>query len=310
MRELVGLHGHPVFLRRDAIAHGYDDKALYAAQRDRQIARVRHGAYTCAQAWAAADEVERHRLRSFAVLEVHGPGVALSHTSAVVMHGLPVWGADLTHVHITRFDNGTTRRCHDLKYHCGELPQSDLTTIPGGHNATQVARAVVEHASIASVEAGMTTLDAYLQGLPVDPVNEVRGRLAGWPGMRRVRVTLGLARKGAESVGESRLRYLCWEFHIPEPALQVPIHDATSKLVGTCDFEWREHRLLGEFDGKVKYSKFLRPNETPSDAVFREKKREDRIREASGFSVIRFTWSDLCERENTARRLRRALGLS
>lgn len=310
MKELIGLHGHPVFLRRDAIAHGYDDKELNAALRDKRIARVRHGAYTCGQAWEAADEVEQHRLRSFAVLQVHGSGVALSHTSAVAMHGLPVWGADLTKVHLTRFDDGTTRTNHDVEYHRGTLPRSDLVVIEGGHHATQIARAVVEHASVVGVEAGMTTVDAYLGAHPAQAVEAVRDRMSGWPGMRRVRITLGLARPGAQSVGESRLRYLCWEHHLPEPELQVSIYDATGQLLGDCDFAWRRHKLLGEFDGKVKYSTLLRPNETASDAVFREKRREDRIREASGCSMIRFTWADLYEREATARRLRRALGLA
>ena len=310
MRELIGLRGHPVFLRRDALAHGYDDKDLNAAQRDNWIARVRHGAYTCARAWAAADDVEKHRLRSFAVLAAHGPGVALSHTSAVVMHGLPVWGADLTHVHITRFDEGRTRKSHDVEYHRGTLLPGDLVTIAGGHPSTQIARAVIEHASVVSVEAGMTTMDAYLRVHPAEAIEVVRDRLSGWPGMRHVRITLGLARRGAESVGESRLRYLCWEYHLPEPELQLPIYDATGQLLGFCDFAWRGHKVLGEFDGKVKYSTLLRAQETPSDALFREKRREDRVREATGYSMILFTWGDLYEREATARRLRRALGLA
>jgi hypothetical protein len=309
MHELVGLHGHPVFLRRDALARGYDDKSLRSAQRDRWIIRVRHGAYTAAQIWSAADERERHRLRAFAVLETHGPGVALSHTTAVVLHGLPVWGANLDQVHITRLDGGTTRCCHDVTYHRGFLLDEQLTGIAGGHRATDLARAVLEHATLVDIESGLTTLDAYLNQHPVAAVERVRDQFVGWPGSQHVRIALGLARKGAESVGESRLRYLCWEYHLPEPELQVPIFDRFGQLVGVSDFAWRERRVLGEFDGKVKYSKHLRSNEDPHDAVFREKRREDRLREASGYSMIRFTWADLFERDRTASRLKLALGL-
>ena len=51
-------------------------------------------------------------------------------------------------------------------------------------------------------------------------------------------------------------------------------------------------RLLGEFDGAVKYGRLLRPGESPGDAVVREKRREDGLREL-GFDMIRWGWSDL-----------------
>lgn len=309
MHELVGLHGHPVFLRRDALARGYDDKSLRTAQRDQRIVRVRHGAYTSAQVWGDADELSQHKLRALAVLETHGEGVALSHTSSVVMHGLPVWDADLTRVHVTRLDGGTTRKCHDIRYHRGALSEAELAVVAGRHRTTRIERAVVEHATVVSIESGLTTVDAYLNGHPAEPVQRARDQFSGWPGMRHVRITLSLARKGAGSVGESRLRYLCWEYHLPEPELQVPVYDEAGRLVGISDFAWKEHQLFGEFDGKVKFSKYLKSGETPSDAVFREKRREDRIREASGFSIIRFTWADLFDRDRTASRLRKALGL-
>ena len=310
MDELIGLHGHPVFLRRDALGRGYDDKALRSALRSGRIARVRHGAYTSAEIWSVADEVERHRLLSSAVLEVHGPGAVLSHTSAVAAHGLPVWGADLKRVHLTRLDGRTTRRCLDVRYHRGLLADDTLVDLGGGHRATSAARAVLEHAMLVGIEPGLTTLDAYLNTQSVAAVQEVRDQMAGWPGAQHVRITLGLARKGAESIGETRMRYLCWENHLPEPQLQVPIHDRDGRLLGVSDFAWLDHRVLGEFDGKVKYTQYLQPGESPGDAVFREKQREDLIREATGCSVLRFVWADLYDRRRTAQRLRRALGLA
>lgn len=67
---------------------------------------------------------------------------------------------------------------------------------------------------------------------------------------------------------------------------------------------WREQRLLGEFDGKVKYGRLLRSGEEPGDAVFREKRREDRLRELTGFSMVRITWGDLYRPAETAARIR------
>ena len=48
------------------------------------------------------------------------------------------------------------------------------------------------------------------------------------------------------------------------------------------DFYWKRCRHVGEFDGKMKYEKYLRPGETPADCVFREKRREDRSGRGAG----------------------------
>ena len=50
--------------------------------------------------------------------------------------------------------------------------------------------------------------------------------------------------------------------------------------------------MLGEFDGRVKYGRLLRPGQEPGDAVFEEKRREDAIRD-EGWGVVRWVWSDL-----------------
>ena len=57
---------------------------------------------------------------------------------------------------------------------------------------------------------------------------------------------------------------------------------ATASSIGIADFYWKECRHLGEFDGKAKYEKYRRPGETAADCVFREKRREDRMRRAAG----------------------------
>jgi hypothetical protein len=50
--------------------------------------------------------------------------------------------------------------------------------------------------------------------------------------------------------------------------------------------------VKGEFDGKIKYQKLLRPDETASDRVFREKRPEDAMR-ADLRGMSRFIWSDV-----------------
>lgn len=71
------------------------------------------------------------------------------------------------------------------------------------------------------------------------------------------------------------------------------------------DFGWERQRTLGEFDGKVKYGRLLRLGETAGDAVYREKAREDMLRDF-GWEVVRWTWDDLSRPAVLADRLARA----
>lgn len=310
MFEMSHLHPHRVFLRREALAAGFDDRDLERSLRAGEIARVRHGAYTAYDVWNAADEFERHRLRSHAVLATHDDSTVLSHTSAAIMHGLPTWDGDLARVHLTRLDRRTDRVCHDVRYHRGELPEGHVVRLGHDRLITTAPRACIDHASISSVESGLVTLDAFLNangGRGLEQLRSVHAIRHRWPGARRLQITLRLMRAGAESVGETRLRFLCWERGLPEPELQVRVLDPSGALVGVTDFGWNNRSLLGEFDGRVKYEQLRRSGESPSDALFREKKREDRIRELTGSPVIRFVWADLYHRDATAARIRHAL---
>ena len=67
---------------------------------------------------------------------------------------------------------------------------------------------------------------------------------------------------------------------------------ASGGVVGRTDFAWEEQRVVGEFDGRIKYGRLLRPGQDPGDAVFEEKRREDAIRD-EGWGVVRWVWSDL-----------------
>lgn len=312
MDDLFNLHDHGVFLRREALANGYDDQTLRRALHLHLIHRVRHGAYVDARLWDGANERERYRLRCYAVLASHGPeSVALSHTSAVVMHGIDTWEPDLSRVHVTRLDGHTARNSSDVRYHYGAI---EPTGIVHAHGAVMTARtrAALEHASLVDIPHGVVTLDALLNVDPAlaEELRETYARVSGWPNMATLQVTARLARIGGESVGESIARVFMWTHHLPEPVLQYHVLDSASgKHLGTCDFCWPDHQLLGEFDGRVKYGRLLKPGQSAGDAVFAEKRREDRIREETGWPMIRFCWDDILNHPHrTAERLRRALG--
>ena len=85
--------------------------------------------------------------------------------------------------------------------------------------------------------------------------------------------------------------------------VQYEVRSADGALLGTTDWGWPEHGLLGEFDGRVKYGRLLRPGQDAGDVVFAEKRREDLLREASGHRMVRLIWSDLGRPRLTADRV-------
>lgn len=305
MDELTSLHAHGVFLRREALAAGYSDRDLARERRTGSVARVRHGAYVNGQVWESADDAFRHRLLTHAVVLSHPSGVVASHVSAAALHGLDLWGSDLQRVHVVKPSATGGRRHLGVAYHDTMVGPAQLVD---GTAVVSRASAAVGAAMCGSVEAGLVVLDAAYRdgGCSRTDLLEVVEAMAGWPGAARLQITLRLAQPGSESVGESRCRYLFWRYRIPRPHLQYPVYDGTT-LVGTADFAWPESGVLGEFDGKVKYRELLRPGQDPSDVVFREKVREDRMREVTGFRFIRITWGDLQRPLATAERVRRAL---
>jgi hypothetical protein len=66
---------------------------------------------------------------------------------------------------------------------------------------------------------------------------------------------------------------------VPSPDLQPRVHRRDGTVIGRADFGWETFRTLGEFDGRVKYGRLLRTGQEPGDAVFREKRREDELRD-------------------------------
>ncbi|MGN6129759.1 MAG: type IV toxin-antitoxin system AbiEi family antitoxin domain-containing protein [Nocardioidaceae bacterium] len=306
LRALVAMRGF--FTRAEAFAEGYDDKSIARALRNRLWVRVRVGAYTLPEHWEAVDPSERHLIRAHAVLHRLGDSVALSHTSAALDHGLSLWDPDLSLVHVTRLDGAAGRTQSGVQHHEGFCVPSDLER-RHGHLVVNAARAALETASISGDERGVVVLDSYLhRGGSRELLEATYPLLERWPHSRSLQIPIRLADGGAESAGESRGRYLLYTQHIPMPELQYEVRDRNGVLLGTCDFGWPAHHLLGEFDGKVKYGRLLRPGEDAGDAVFREKVREDRLREATGWGMVRLVWADLATPAATAARVRRLLG--
>lgn len=305
MDELLMLHEHPVFLRREALEFGYNDRALSSALRDRQLHRIRQGAYTSYAVWQTASEEERHLFRCAAVVLTHGRRVALSHTSAALVHGLRLHEADLTRVHVTRLDQGAGYTTSDIVYHEGLWTPDDVFQTDD-LLLTSPARAALESASLQGIPQGLVTLDSALDLDLADEADLSREFkfMLQWPHTQHLQVTVRLTRRGAQSHGESLTRHMFWTQHVPEPQLQFHVYDENGILIGITDFAWPDYGVLGEFDGRIKYGRLLKPGDSIEEVVFREKQREDLLREVTGCFMVRFIWKDLALPVSTCRRVR------
>lgn len=295
------------FLRRHAIDAGLTDAALRRAVRSGELARIRVGAYVDGPTWRAASLRQQHCLLMRAVHLTHLGRVAFSHHSAAVLHGMELWDVDLRSVHVTRSDGTEGRHSAGITHHQGLLLPEHVQTVDG-LPVVSAARAALESASLVDVERGLVVVESGLRSGLFD-LPELRCRydeIKGWPGSLGLQLVLGLADERHGSLAETRLHHLIWRAALPPAVPQYEIYDGDT-LIATVDFAWPDLGVILEFDGKVKYEKYLRDGESPADAVFREKRREDRIREVTGWVVVRVTWWDLQHPEQLVARIRRAL---
>ncbi|MGH3350188.1 MAG: type IV toxin-antitoxin system AbiEi family antitoxin domain-containing protein [Nocardioides sp.] len=287
---------------------GYAKRDITRMARSGEWHRIRRGAYAPGTTWLELDPVARHQIRARAVMRSLGDPVALSHTSGVVAHGIDVWNLPLDRVHVTRLDGGAGRIEGDVVHHEGFSLDHEVVTADR-MNAVLPERCVLEAASRVDTETAWCLLDAGLRSgaFDRDRLEEAYRILEHWPFMHRVRSLVPFADGRSGSIGESRGKHLFRTFGLPQPELQYEVRRADGSLAGVTDWAWPEFGLLGEFDGRIKYGRLLKPGQEPGDVVFEEKRREDELRELTGFLMIRLIWSDFANPARTAARLSRAL---
>jgi len=309
MTELLPLEAlASVFLRADALEAGYKDREIASLVRGGEWHRLRRGAYVLTEIWQQAGQGERHALMARAVVKQAKTDGVLSHVSALPEFAAPLWNLQLDTVHLTRRDQRSGRAEAGVRQHRGLLLPEDVC-VRRGVEVTSATRTAIDITTVTTAEASLAVVNHLLHAA-LTTVDEIRARYAPMernPFTLRTDLVLRLADGRIESVGESRFFFQCYRAGLPAPEPQYVICDTQGREVARLDFAWPEHRLWIEFDGRAKYTQHARPGETVADVVLREKRREDLVRELTGWRCIRVTWADL---ENPARlfaRIRAAL---
>ncbi|OZF39649.1 hypothetical protein CH294_05220 [Rhodococcus sp. 14-2483-1-1] len=279
--------------RSDALARGTSDAELQRYCRTRAWRRLRPGRFVSRTQFDSLTTEEKHRVIAEAVFDATtSPDAVVSHVSAAVFHGLDVWNADLSRVHITRNRaRGGGRSSAVRSLHTSPYTDEEVTTFDGVL-VTGLARTVADCARTLPFETAVCIADvaARTAGVTVEQIVAVLDSCPNHPGNRMARKVARFMDGRSESVGESRTRVLLHHLgHTPQ--LQVPITDSRG-FVGRVDFDLPEIETVLEFDGKVKYARYVPEGRSAADVVWEEKRREDRIR-ATGRQVVRIAWADL-----------------
>ncbi|TCK26180.1 type IV toxin-antitoxin system AbiEi family antitoxin domain-containing protein [Pseudonocardia endophytica] len=313
------VHIPDVVLRSELLVAGWSPDEIRRMVTRGDLRRLGRGTYTTAGP-APADRRVEHVLRVRAVVRRLDPTAVVSHASAAAVHGLPCWGLPLDRVVVTRARVSGARRSAELLVRAAPLPDHDVTSVmlPGDAGTLRVtapARTVVDVARTYGFEQAVVVADAALARPrrdvpPLVTPDELVAAVAdagGRPGAAAARRVATFADGRSGSPGESRSRVAMDAAGLAVPVLQYEIRDAVGVHVATVDFAWPERRTVGEFDGKIKYGRLLRPGEEPGDAVYREKLREDAIR-AEGWTVVRWRWQEIRPFTPVLARLRPRLG--
>ncbi|QII08228.1 hypothetical protein BH93_25090 [Rhodococcoides fascians A25f] len=287
--------------RSEALADGHADHQLRALYERDGWERLVNGVYVPSSRLAGLTEHERHRLLIAAVFPTIAEGSAVSHRSAALLHGLPLPSGRFDKVHVTRHHRGGGRTNATVVVHCAPWVPS---VIVDGIHATSLARTVVDLARTEELLSAVIAGDVALKRCDPKELDAELQRARGWKGVAQARRAVNLMDGRSENPGESQSRLILRESGFDVES-QVEILDPGGRSVARIDWLVNDV-VVCEFDGKAKYTKYLRQDENPGDVVFKEKVREDAVRDL-GYPVVRWTWADLADPAELAARVARAV---
>lgn len=137
------------------------------------------------------------------------------------------------------------------------LPANQLAT-RHGVEVTAVDRTAIDVARWdGNDERAIAKVDALCNrtGTDVSEVRALAARLSGIRGLPRVRGLLDHCDRRADSPPETRLRLMLLRSEIPDPEVQVTIHNEFGVIVTTADFGYSREKVAIFYDGRVHSSR-------------------------------------------------------
>ena len=285
---------------------GTSRSALREAVRSGALIRVHRGWYVAKVHWAAWYPEPRHAAQAIAVARsMRNGSTVLSHVSAAVVRGLPLYAHRPTRVHVTGpASNGSVRAGGAVARHEASIEGAyeEIEGLP----VTTLARTVADLAGSLPIKTAVALADAAFRSVawvggasPYDgeAAERFRGEIHACASLRRgargsvqARWVVDFADGRAQLPGESVSRLYLHMLGFGSPRLQVRIPHSSGYY--EVDFGLDDVGVWGEFDGLGKYTDpEMLADKSTAEAVLAEKHREDDIRGMTGRGLIR--WGSL-----------------
>lgn len=264
--------------------------------------------------------VARHLLHIAAVWHRAQDDEVLSHRSAAVAWGLPVYGRLPDRPEVTLAPG--VRRGSSRTFIRHRSERQLLPELLHERPVTGLARTVADVATTRPFEEGVVVADAALRlvagssadsgdvhavaRLRRDVLSEIDA-MCTTRGVARARRVVEFADPGAQLPGESISRCTMLRLGCPLPRLQHRIESISGRTY-YLDFYWPGQRIGAEFDGMAKYidARFAQ-GRSARDVLRAEKGREDEVRlELAGYGRWGF---DVAPRADLLAPLLRRIGL-
>lgn len=279
----------------DADADGTDRRAMASRCRSGQLVRLRPGIYVRTDTWRQLHPWEQQRTRIRAALEQGDGQRVLIQQSAAVMWGVPVIG-NSPDVLLLAVSPRHGHRRRDLRW--AERRLLEPVTTLDGTRLTSRAQTVLDMAAYLPFEHAVPAMDHVLRpdparGLPAlskEFLLDLACNLPARTKQARAMRVIDFADSRSESAGESYSRASMHRVGFPAPELQHEFSTPSGRF--RTDFYWKDSKLVGEFDGAVKYGASGSVLQPSWDTLMQEKRREDAIR-ATGVRFVRWTWKDI-----------------
>ncbi|BBX66812.1 hypothetical protein [Mycolicibacterium psychrotolerans] len=187
------------------------------------------------------------RDRAYAAWLWSGRSGTLAGLSAAAMHG-PRW---LPHDRAAELTRVRSAVAPGIRIHREALLDEEVCLVQS-IDCTTVARTVFDIGRRIAGDEAIIRIDALLNATRA-AVADVAVVAAGHPGARGIRSLRGamaLVDGGAESPQETRTRLVLIRAGAPAPQTQVPIRNASGRVVRRIDMGWPEYRVGVEYDGE------------------------------------------------------------
>jgi very-short-patch-repair endonuclease len=282
---------HGMVGARQLYSLGFSEAQVRSRVTSGWLHRIHHGVY------AVGHRLMTREGRWMAAVLAGGPGAVLSHADAAALWSIRPQPRS-ERVDVTLRTRAGRRRRAGLRLHRPRRLPDDELSICNEIPCTTPARTILDLAGVLNSRLLERALDEAdrLRLLDADDPIELLRRHRGHPGARGLRGVLARHRIGStltRSELEERFLALCRKQHLPQPALNVPLLDFV------VDFLWSDAALVVEVDGHASHG---------TRRAFQVDRDRDGRLTVAGYTVVRFTWSDVIRRPAiVADRVRRLL---